>query len=144
MASMLRLMQEWHRSLGVEVGAATFSWARSPFRPWLIEEPRRDEEEVPKRWHMVELTTSSQLREEGAALHHCVGSYAHLCYRGSTSIWSLRIWRGEKIFPVLTVEIDPKRRLVIQARGRANRPASGKPRRLLFDWAAREGLQVKI
>ena len=144
MPSMLRLMKEWHGSLGRAFGSTSFSWARSPFKPWLMEEPMRDESEIPKRWQMVELTNSAQLREEGVALHHCVGSYAHHCHRGNSSIWSLRIWQGEKIRPVLTVEIDPKKRAVIQARGKANRAASGKPRRLLHEWANREGLQIAI
>lgn len=144
MASMLRLMQQWHRSLGSSFAGARFSWARSPFRPWIMEEPARDELETPKRWQIVELTNSAQLREEGAALHHCVASYAHLCHRGSSSIWSLRIWQGEKIRPVLTIEVDPKRRVVIQARGKANRSVSGKPRRLLHEWASREALQIAI
>lgn len=143
-ASMIRLMQEWHRSLGVTLSAGSLSWSRSSFTPWLIEDPTPGEAETPKRWQMVERTNGAQLREDGAALHHCVGSYAHLCYRGRSSIWSLRFWHGEKVRPVLTVQIDPKRRSIIQARGKANRSPSGKPRRLLYQWAAREGLQMNI
>jgi hypothetical protein len=93
---------------------------------------------------MMELNNSAQLREEGVALHHCVGSYAHLCHHGNSSIWSLRVWQGEKIRSVLTVEVDPKRRAVIQARGKANRSASGKSLQVLHHWAAREGLQMAI
>jgi len=140
--SMLRLIEKWHRGLGGAYIASGFSWTRSSFKPWLIEEPRREEEEMPRRWHMVELTNSAQLREEGIALQHCVSSYAHRCYRGNSSIWSLRMWRSEKVRPVLTVEVDPTKRAVIQARGMANRSASGKPRRLLREWAMREGLQM--
>jgi len=143
-ASMLRLMREWHRNLGDHGDSGTFSWSRSTYKPWLLEEPRWDDTEMPRRWHMIELTSSAQLREEGVALHHCVGSYAHLCHRGSSSIWSLRMWRGEKIQSVLTVEVDPKKRAIIQARGKANRPAAGKPRQVLYKWAAREGLQMAI
>jgi hypothetical protein len=142
--SMLQLMREWHRGLGCHEGGATFSWSRSPYKTWVFEEPRRDDAEKPRRWQMMELTNSAQLREEGAALHHCVGSYAHLCYRRSSSIWSLRILQGEKIRSVLTVEVDPKKRVVIQARGRANRLASGKPLQVLYDWAVREGLHMAI
>lgn len=141
--SLLRLMREWHRRLG-GCAAPTFYWSRSPFKPWLFEEPWHDEEASPRRWHITELTNSAQLREEGVALHHCVGSYAHLCQRGSSSIWSLRVWQGEKIRSVLTVEVDPKRRAVIQARGKANRSASGKSLHVLNHWAAREGLQMAI
>lgn len=138
--SMLRLMKNWHQSLGRSDGAA-FSWAKSPFQPYLLEEPARDESEKPRRWHITELTDSGQLRNESAELHHCVASYADRCYRGASSIWSIRLWKGEKVHHVLTVEIDPKRRAVVQARGRANRAASGRSLRLLQDWAAREKLR---
>jgi hypothetical protein len=80
----------------------------------------------------------------GAALYHCVTSYADRCYRGMSRIWSLRFRRGEKVHHVLTIEIDPRKRAVVQARGWANRAASGKPLRLLQDWAARERLQLAI
>jgi len=140
--SMLRLMREWHRSLGA--GSASLSWIQSPFEPLQFEEQSREGSEMPRRWQMVELTNSAQLRIEGAAQHHCVASYVNLCHRGISSIWSLRFWEGEKVHRVLTVEVDPKRRAVIQARGRANRGASGKPLRLLQDWAVRERLRMAI
>jgi PcfJ-like protein len=143
MQSILRLMREWHKSLGV--GGSTFSWMRSPFEPLIFEESSQDDSGAPpRRWHMVELTNSAQLRSEGTALHHCVASYAYRCYQGASSIWSLRFWQGEKIHYVLTVEVDPRKRTVVQARGRANRTASGKPLRLLQDWALRERLQMAI
>jgi hypothetical protein len=45
---------------------------------------------------------------------------------------------------VLTVEVDMKRRAVVQARGWGNRAASGKPLRLLQDWAVRERMRLAI
>jgi hypothetical protein len=140
--SVLRLMREWHRSLGM--GGPSYSWVRSPFEPLLFDEASRDGSEPPRRWQMMELINSAQLRREGAALHHCVASYADRCYRGSTSIWSLRFWQDEKVHHVLTVEVDPRRRAVIQARGRANRAPTEKPLRLLQDWASRERLRITI
>lgn len=140
--SMLRLMKEWHRSLGAK--GPSLSWAKSSFEPFIFIEPSRDGSEISRRWQMMELMNSAQLRREGAALHHCVASYADRCYRGNSSIWSLRFWQAEKIHHVLTVEVDPRRRAVIQARGRANRAASGGPLRLLQDWAAREKLRMSI
>lgn len=139
--SMLRLMQDWHRSLKGSGGG--FSWIRSPFQPLLFDEVS-DDAEMRKRWQLMELTSSAQLLSEGAALHHCVASYADRCHQGTSSIWSLRLWRGEKLHHMLTVEVDPKRRTVIQARGRANRPATGKPLRLLQNWAVRERLRMAI
>lgn len=140
--SMHRLMKDWHRSLGV--GGAALSWVQSPFEPLVLEEQRLDRSEAPARWHMMELTNSAQLRAEGSALHHCVASYANRCSRGVSSIWSLRRWQGERVRHVLTVEIDPKKRVIVQARGMANRVASGKSLRLLQDWAVREKLRMAI
>lgn len=140
--SMLRLMQDWHRSLGV--GRAGLVWTPSRLRPMLVEEPSQDTSAPPKLWQMMELTNSAQLRTEGSALHHCVASYADQCYRGMSRIWSLRFHRGKKVHHVLTIEVDPQKRAVVQARGRANRAASGKPLRLLQDWADRERLQLAI
>jgi len=140
--SMLRLMRNWHRSLGV--GSAGLAWTPLPLQPMLLEEPSQDASAPPRQWQMTELSNSAQLRAEGAALHHCVASYADRCYRGMSSIWSLRFRRGEKVHHVLTIEVDPKRRAIVQARGRANRAASGKPLRLLQHWAARERLQMAI
>jgi hypothetical protein len=93
---------------------------------------------------MMELTDSVQLRNEGAALHHCVASYAYRCHRGASRIWSLRLWQGEKVRHVLTVEVDPKKRAVIQARGRANRFPSGRALELLQHWASREKLRMEV
>lgn len=45
---------------------------------------------------------------------------------------------------VLTIEVDMKRRAVVQARGWGNRVPSGKPLRLLRDWAVRERLRLAI
>jgi hypothetical protein len=138
--SMLRMMKEWHRSLGA--GGACFSWARSPFQPLQFDESGRDGSEPPRRWQMIELINSAQLRSEGTALHHCVASYADRCYRGVSSIWSLRFRQAERIHHVLTVEVDPRRRAVVQARARSNRAAAGKPLRYIEEWAVREKLQM--
>ena len=140
--SMLRLMRDWHRSLGIH--SAGLAWTPSPLQPMLWEEPSPDASAPPGRWQMMELTNSAQLRTEGAALHHCVASYADRCRRGISHIWSLRFRRGEKVRHVLTVEVDLKRSAVVQARGFANRPASGRPLRFLQDWAGRERLRLAI
>lgn len=140
--SVMRLMRGWHRSLGL--GGAGRSWTPSPLQPMLLEERSQDPSVQPKRWQIMELTNSEQLRAEGAALHHCVASYAERCCRGMSHIWSLRLWSGEKFHHVMTIEIDLKKRAVVQARARANRAASGKPLQLLQDWADRERLGLAI
>jgi hypothetical protein len=140
--SILRLMQDWHRGLGLANGGLT--WAASPLQPMTIEEPSQDPAAPPSVWQMIELTNGAQLRREGTALHHCVASYADRCWRGASRIWGLRVHRGDKVRHVLTVEVDMKRRAVVQARGWGNRAASGKPLRLLRDWSVRERLRLAI
>jgi hypothetical protein len=140
--SMFRLMQEWHRSLGVAQGGLT--WSPSPLQPMLIEEAAQDASAPPSVWQLTELTCGEQLRMEGSALHHCVASYADRCWRGASRIWSLRVRRGEKVRHVLTIEVDMTKRAVIQAAGWGNRAASGKPLRLLQEWTAREKLRLAI
>jgi len=140
--SMLRLMHAWHRNLGLANGGLT--WAPSRLEPMLIEELPQDPFAPPVVWQLMELTNGAQLRTEGSALHHCVASYADRCWRGASRIWSLRVRRGEKVRHVLTIEVDMKRRAVIQARGWGNRAPSGKPLRLLRDWAVRERVRLAI
>ncbi len=140
--SMLRLMHDWHRRLGLSIGGST--WAPSGQRPMVIEEPAEDPSIPAGQWRLLELTNASELRAEGAALHHCVASYADRCRRGASQIWSLRVTRGTRIRHVLTIEVDPKNRAVIQARGWRNRPASGKAMRLLREWTAREQLRLAL
>jgi hypothetical protein len=140
--SMLRLMRDWHRSLGLANGG--LMWSPSPLQPMLIEEPSQDPSAAPIVWQLMELTNGAQLRTEGTALHHCVASYADRCWRGASRIWSLRVRRGEKVRHVLTIEVDMKRRAVVQARGWGNCAPSGKPLRLLHDWTVRERVRLAI
>ena len=39
---------------------------------------------------VVELTSATELADEGAAMHHCVGTYAERCLRGGLRIFSIR------------------------------------------------------
>jgi hypothetical protein len=140
--SMLRLMDEWHRRLGTANGGLT--WTPSPLQPLSLEDRGEDPSAPPKLWQIVELTNGGQLRTEGAALRHCVATYADRCWRGNSRIWSMRVRRGEKIRHMLTIEVDIRRRTVVQARGWRNRPVSGKALRLLEKWSLRERLRLSI
>ena len=137
--SVLRLMDEWHRGLGLVTGG--LSWDRSRLRPMVLEVPPREPSAPPLLWEFTELTNTEQLRAEGATLRHCVASYSHRCWRGASRIWSLRSRSDSKARSVLTIEIDPRRKCIVQARGFGNRPASGKSLQLLQAWAARESLR---
>ena len=138
--SVLRLMADWHRNLGLGIGGLT--WERSRLRPIVLEVPHEDQSRPATFWELAELTNSAQLRAEGAALQHCVASYSYACWQGRSRIWSIRRRCNLSIRPVLTVEVDPRSRTVVQARGFRNRRASGRALNVLQTWAARENLRL--
>jgi hypothetical protein len=140
--SLLRLIDGWHRGLGLVSGG--LSWSCSRLQPMRVAIPRQDPSLPPLAYELVELTDSEQLRAEGAALHHCVATYSHRCWRGASRIWSLRSSLGARSRSVVTIEVDPARQMVIQARGYRNQLPSGRALQLLTTWAARERLRVRL
>jgi hypothetical protein len=138
--SLMRLVDEWENGRG----SALFdlSWPRSSIRPMTVA-VSAPQVEVPLRYDLVELTTSEQLRAEGAALQHCVADYGQTCWRGLSQIWSLRSTRGARTKSIVTIEVDPKRQEIVQAKGFRNRRPTSRARALITDWAARERLRVK-
>ncbi len=139
LASMLRLVEQWHQSLGLDSGG-TWTWQRSSYQGLLIRRPIEDEE--PEFWELVELTSSKELAREGVAMQHCVSSYSEYCYRGRARIWSLRSRRKGRVRSLLTIELDPQRGEIVQVRGLRNRLPRGEPLACLQKWAKREGLQI--
>ncbi len=144
LASMQRLVEGWHRGLGAKSGSA-LSWTRSRFRPLMLADPPAEPDRPPVRWELVELASSAQLRAEGKALRHCVASYARSCLWGLCEIWSLRRTGVSSNFrSVATIQVDPRARAIVQARGRRNGPISARARDLVGQWARRENLALRV
>jgi hypothetical protein len=137
--SLVRLMEEWHRGLGLVSGG--LQWQRSRLRPMTVETPQDDPSAPTLSWELIELTTSTQLQAEGEALQHCVASYARHCWQGGTRIWSLRRRRDATSRSVATVEVNLEKWAVVQARGFRNRLVGGRALQVLRAWAARERLR---
>jgi hypothetical protein len=93
-------------------------------------------------WTFRELLSGQDLIDNGRALKHCVASYAHSCARGACSIWSLETRDGDarRGDPVLTVEVDANR-VVVQARGHANRRPSAQEKTVLETWMKKAALK---
>jgi PcfJ-like protein len=91
-------------------------------------------------WQLVELLSSEQLANEGAALSHCVGSYARECAVGSTAIFQL-LRNGAR---QLTIEVAVPTREVRQVRGRLNSPAWPDDRQVVMQWAEAQALHVSM
>ena len=142
--SLQRLVEAWHRRLGSRP-ADTISWRRSGLQPMTFEEPSFDPEKPPLRWEIVELTCGSELSREGRQLQHCVATYAPRCLWGQSRIWSLRrVTASSNVRAVTTVEVDPRARAIVQARGLRNRVPSARERALLALWARRENLTLRV
>lgn len=141
-ASVLRLMEQWHRGLGLVTGG--LSWERSRIEAMRHSMPAQDPQDPPVLWEFVELTDSAQLKAEGTALRHCVARYASYCHGGTSRIWSLRSRRGSRVRSIITIEVNPRTNAIVQARGFRNRLPSARAMDLVRTWAARERLRLAI
>lgn len=81
-------------------------------------------------WEIIELTTGKDLYREGQDLNHCVSGYAGRCVANVSAIFSLR-QNGKR---VITIEIQPFTKRIIQARGQRNRSADKKENDIITQW----------
>lgn len=93
---------------------------------WTLEDPPHHV------WSFVELTSGDALNSEGQVMRHCVGSYAGRCATGYSAIVSLRHNSGRRI----SIEITPRTRQIVQARGPHNREANVEEQRVISQWMA--------
>jgi len=64
--------------------------------------------------------------------------------KGDTTIWSLRlrVKDGEK--RIATIEVNPRRRAIIQVRAKCNQRPGSRSMEILRRWATQENLQVEV
>lgn len=137
-ASVMRLVAGWHEQLAAE-RRAMLSWPRSRWREMTLEasDGRRQLE-----WTIVEILDTRALIDEGRRMRHCVATYARRCRLDESRIFSLRYraCEDELVRSVITIEVYPRRREIVQLRGPANSRPTGDALSLVRRWAAREGL----
>jgi hypothetical protein len=96
-------------------------------------------------WRIQELLDDHQLSEEGRTMRHCVGNYALRCARGGTTIWSLtRSDYHHQCRRELTLEVNPKSRKIVQAKGLRNSKPTAEARRVTLLWANARGLDPAV
>ena len=99
--------------------------------------PGRYSQRDPAGLRMVPLRTGPQLRDEGRAMNHCVGTYAHMVAHGECLIFSVR--DGERRFA--TVELRRKGRngpyVVAQLQGPGNSRVSEAVWHFVQGWTKR-------
>ena len=108
---------------GIERPSSNYKWQGHDLS-WVVDDPLFD------GWSFVELTSGQDLFLEGQAMGHCVAGYAALCSSGRSAIVSMRYHDARR----LTVEVTPKTRQIIQARGPGNRGATSEERSVISLW----------
>lgn len=141
--SILRLVTAWHSDLSANKLGQRFSWRQSGIQGYRFLE-KRPEEEHDRDWAILELKDSGALHAEGRAMRHCVYSYANRCRLGETTIWSLRLRVNGEEKRMVTIEVDPRRRSIIQARAKCNQRPGVRSFEIIRQWAAWAGLQFDL
>ena len=139
-ASLLRRAVEWRAEAedrSKQPKKAHLCWPRSG-----VNEYRRDHGDG-VAWTIRELLDSDALAAEGTAMNHCVATYTSVCSKRKSSIWSLGAEGPDGRDRLLTIEVEPQTRAVVQAKMKGNETADGSCLEILRDWAGREGLNLK-
>ena len=128
---LIRQVDIWHQELTGMEDVAFETWQPSGFKEMEHVE-FNPELKRNVQWSLHELITSQQLYAEGRIMHHCAGSYAKRCLAGEKSLWSLRALdldaaeENQIQEHVLTIEVDIKKKAVVQNAGKFNLKPFGK------------------
>ena len=133
--ALTREMERWQRSFE-RLSSNDFAWQRSDIPTF------QTTTKGGSVWTIEELLNSAALHREGRSQNHCVASYAYMCAQGETTVWSLTRSRNGKPKRCLTVQVNPRSKVIVQARGNSNRRASEDEFRVLQSWAWEAGLAI--
>lgn len=134
-ASVLRLCAQWQHEV-LLTGRGLIRWPSSglPSMGW--------QDELGE-WRLFELLGNDALQIEGRTMRNCVAAYWRECLAGRSSIWSLSLRDPSGSYlSRCTIELRTATKTIVQIRGPQNRPALGRLRAMIQDWAARAGLTI--
>ncbi len=135
--AMRKAVLEWHHELVYMAQPVVAPWEPSAIARFVQDEVDGEERRI---YEIVELLTMEELREEGAAMRHCVASYASACASGRTSIWSMRLRLGTgRTIRLATVEVRNRDRTIVQVRRRFNELPTEREFKILANWEAAAG-----
>lgn len=117
------------------------SWERLPINDFRWIEPKTTEWNY-RAWTIRQLLSRDELVAEGKRMQHCVAIYAPICAAGVSSIWSLASSGLTTSTPMLTIEIIPRSKEIVQVRGLRNRRANASEIELIDRWARSESLTI--
>jgi PcfJ-like protein len=144
--ALMRGMQRWHGELARTKAVAEESFRRSGFDPLDIDRSRQTRwgARIVEIWQFREILDSRTLADEGRAMNHCVYSYAGRIGAGECAIWTLTLRDDTGHWRRLTIEVRPRSRQIVQARGRFNRRPDAHEMSALGEWASRNRLQIAL
>ncbi|MDB5325434.1 MAG: hypothetical protein JWM57_1003, partial [Phycisphaerales bacterium] len=138
-ATLVAQVQQWHRGLARARSRGVYGtlvWAPCGV-PGMVRTEGADRHQ-PRIFRVEELLSGVELRAEGAAMHHCVATYAWSCQQRRSAIFSVRIDHQR----LLTVEVDLRSMTVVQVRGRLNETATPIGERVVRIWSTQAALQI--
>ena len=136
-ASLTKRVEQWRTERRRrETRRRIYRWERSGIGEY------RGQAGDGRSWTVRELLDGDGLAEEGKAMQHCVASYVGRCLKGASTIWSLGLEGDEGRERLVTIEVNPQNREVLQAKARCNEAPDEAARIILSEWAAREGLKL--
>jgi hypothetical protein len=132
--SLLKQSDEWHKR-------SSYSGVLQYWRPSGIEGYRFEKQDGDII--VEELISTKELIKEGKTMKHCVASYAHLCAKGRTAIYSFRKYPSGLMQEVLaTIEVNISLKRIVQAKGKLNKPISNEVRKCMETWAKKRELSI--
>jgi hypothetical protein len=135
------MVDDWKRNFGLKSKKPVVRWSPGGIGGFRLTEPGIAGRGM-RSWSIRELLSSAELRAEGSAMHHCVASYTDLCRSGLASIWSMMVEDHNGRRRVLTIDIIPISKTVVEARRCCNADPNPKDREILERWAQQEGLKL--
>lgn len=135
--SLMRRVEAWKARRKEAAKRTQLRWNRSAIGEFL------GHDDEGRLWTIRELLDSGEMAAEGKAMQHCVATYTAWCARRLTTIWSAGIEGPEGRRRVVTVEVNPASRKVVQAKATCNEEPDEPCLAILNRWAAQEGLVVE-
>lgn len=142
-------MLVWHAELNSNEQYSRMAWNPHPYIQKFSDEfyiniktVNGFEKKIVGRVDLFELTSSSELKDEGSKMKHCVASYARDCSKGNCRIFTLR--KDDLIGNIVnigTIELRGDR--VVQIKGKYNGELDSQYMAIIKKWAELNDLKLK-
>lgn len=138
--SLLRQVNEWQAHRRHERShAGNLSWQPSVIQAFEFKTGTGNQTKI---YRIRELITSSDLKVEGQAMRNCVYSYVKSCHLGECAIFSLLMDTFSVSERLVTLEVDLKKKLIVQAKARFNAKPTDDAFEVIRLWAATEQIGI--